>query len=208
MGINEKRFVVLQRQPGRNVFTMSREVAAVYDLPQTIDERNGWLHDGEGSINPRMQAVEHLEIILRWVSSFKQASLTVMGIRWLCVLLVLSPALVNVKLPSKFARWKNEFAGELKGDPEQTGQVLRRVLRWVSAPANIELVGLRGYVLLYATRNDLLGGMTCEAIGRMKGTSRQGVNKLVQEFRDAFGGMMSQTMRSESNRKRCRKAKI
>jgi len=71
----------------------------------------------------------------------------------------------------------------------------------------LSAIGHRTLAAIYVLRPDLLDGEPLCDIGSGSGISRQGLSKLVSDFRDCFGGVRNRTMKSDETRARCRAAR-
>jgi len=81
-------------------------------------------------------------------------------------------------------------------------------LEWLSRGTSLSQWGQRVLAAVYVLRPGLIESPTLEAIGALNNKTRQAVDKLVQDFRDTFGGIKSRAMRPEENRKRCKRAQL
>lgn len=87
------------------------------------------------------------------------------------------------------------------------GNFLARVYVWVSEARDIIGLGKRQWVQLYVLRPDLIKGQTMEQFGALDSTTRQGMDKLVQEFRATFK-IKGRNMRSDETRLKCQKSQL
>jgi hypothetical protein len=87
------------------------------------------------------------------------------------------------------------------------GSFLARVYVWVSEARDIVGMGKRQWVQLYVLRPDLIRGQTMDQFGALDSTSRQGMDKLVQEFRATFG-IRGRNMRSDETRLKCQQSHL
>lgn len=85
------------------------------------------------------------------------------------------------------------------------GTLLSRIYVWVSEAKDIVAMGKRQWVQLYIIRPDLIKGQTLDQFGAEDSVTRQGMNKLVQEFRATFG-IRGRNMRSDETRLQCQKS--
>ncbi len=85
------------------------------------------------------------------------------------------------------------------------GNILSRVYVWVAEARDLVALGKRQWVQLYVLRPDLIKGQTLDQFGALDSVSRQGMDKLVQEFRATFG-IRGRNMRSDETRLQCQKS--
>ena len=88
------------------------------------------------------------------------------------------------------------------------GLVFGRVFVWCREAADLGAIGVRGDIIAYVIRPELLDAATNAQIGSPTNSTRQAVNKLVCEFRDTFAGIRARTMRGETTRAACRAAQL
>lgn len=143
---------------------------------------------------------------LTWCA--KANNLVEMGRRLLAVLHVWRPSLVAGLAQAIERQLANEFRDEVGGGDDQGGSVLGPVLEWARRGTSLSQLGQRLLAMAYVLRPALIGGKTLAAIGGLTGKTRQAVDKLVQDFRDTFGGVKSRNMRPEQNRLVCRNAQL
>lgn len=84
--------------------------------------------------------------------------------------------------------------------------VFGRVFAWAREAASISALGIRANIIAYVVQRGLLDEATNAEIGREVNNTRAAINKLVQEFREAFKGIRTGSMRDESTRHACRRA--
>ena len=85
----------------------------------------------------------------------------------------------------------------------EVAEKFARVLEWASRASSLVGMGQRMYVVLYAMRPALIEGMTLEQMGKLNGSTRQAVDKLICDFRDTFGGIQTRNERSDATRRKC-----
>ena len=86
--------------------------------------------------------------------------------------------------------------------------VFGRVFVWAREAPLLSALGIRANVIAYVVRPSLLDQATNKQIGAPLNNTRAAINKLVQEFREAFAGIRASSMRDESTRHACRRAQF
>lgn len=138
----------------------------------------------------------------------KATNLPEMGRRLLAVLHIWRPSLVEGLAQQIERQLAEEFRDQVGGDDDKSGGALGSVLEWARRGTSLSQLGQRLLAIAYVLRPALIGGQTLAAIGSATGKTRQAVDKLVQDFRDTFGGLRSRNMRPEENRLVCRNAQL
>jgi hypothetical protein len=199
----------------RNDDENSDPVERMAIVPAEKDDRRVDIADFASVTLDELDALsEQFGSALQWASAGRP-DLLVMGARWVTMLTVMRPCeLREMQLP---ARAMKQRAFQLRGaigaelDPIATGYFYRRLFAWVRDCTSLGQLGQRGYSLIYVMRNDLLGGMTCEQIGSLRGgdgDTRQAANKPIQDFRDTFRGFKNGAMRDDETRKKCKRSQL
>jgi hypothetical protein len=89
---------------------------------------------------------------------------------------------------------------------QETGEVYRRLLEWLSRGSSLSGLGERLQLVAFNLRPDLIDGATNQALGEPKNKSRQALNKVLQCIRDTFAGIRARCMRDDSTRLACQHA--
>ena len=129
-----------------------------------------------------------------------------MGQRLLIVMYAWRPALVAGLALEIERELIEQFRRDVSGGDD--GNALGSVLEWARRGATLAQIGQRLLAMVYVVCPGAIEGLTLADIGRKFNKTRQAIDKLVQDFRDTFGGMKSRSMRSEQNRLICRKAQL
>lgn len=136
-------------------------------------------------------------------------TLVAVGNRLLAVLHIWRPVLVAGMVIEReldeAERFERERASEL-GAPSvsEIGRGLGAALEWMRRGKTIAAIGQRAMAAAYVLAPAAIGGATLAEIGAYSNKTRQAIDKLVQDFRDTFGGLRSRAMRGEEHRRRCR----
>jgi len=138
---------------------------------------------------------------LAWAVQGK--TLVHMGQRLAAMMVLWSPALLQgVQLEIR-----RDLVAELQ-DAEWGASCPRELLEWLSRGNSLSQWGQRVLVVTYVVAPELLPVPTLREIGGFNQTTRQAVDRLVQDCRDTFSGMKSRAMRSDENRLICRTAQL
>lgn len=87
------------------------------------------------------------------------------------------------------------------------GNFMARVYVWVSESKDLVGLGKRQWVQLYVLRPDLIAGQTLDQFGSLDNVTRQGMDKLVQEFQDTFH-IKGRNQRTTETRIQCQRAQL
>lgn len=113
---------------------------------------------------------------------------------------------------SNGASYSHHPMDDMEPEPESVdfrafGNFLARIYVWVSEARDIVGMGKRQWVQLYVLRPDLIRGQTMDQFGAQDNATRQGMDKLVQEFRATFG-IKGRNMRSDETRLKCQNSHL
>jgi hypothetical protein len=128
------------------------------------------------------------------------------GQRWLAVMMIWRSPLV-AGLALQMEREFLEDAQKNVGNDDDDGSA-GRVLEWARRGGSVSQVGNRVMAMAYVMLPNAIQAMSLQAIGNMTNKTRQAVDKIVQDFRDTFGGIRSRNMRDDKNRLICRFAQL
>lgn len=129
-----------------------------------------------------------------------------MGARMLTMFDVLAPELkagMNLPIPRAM---REQLKRAISSDAFRLGEFFWLPLVWVRKCTSLDQLGKRGFAMISILAGDLIDSMTCAAIGALDNKTRQAANKLMQDFRDSFGGIKSLPMRGKITRKRCKQS--
>jgi hypothetical protein len=131
-------------------------------------------------------------------------SLVEIGQRWLLVMTIWrSPLIAGVQM--EFERELMDAAAREVGDDDGGSG---HVMEWVRRAGKVSQIGQRVMVAAYVLAPAIIGSASLEVIGRLNNKTRQAVNKVVQDFRDSFGGIKNRAMRDDSTRLLCKIAQL
>lgn len=129
------------------------------------------------------------------------------GQRWLAVMYIWRSALIagmTVEIDREMAA---EAIREVGDDDSKGGSEF--VLEWGVRGNRLSQIGQRVMAIAYVQLPAAIGDATLAAIGAICGNkTRQAIDKLVQDFRDTFGGMRSSMMRDDNHRLTCKKSQL
>ncbi|MDR3406361.1 MAG: hypothetical protein P4L99_28005 [Chthoniobacter sp.] len=129
------------------------------------------------------------------------------GRRWLMVMHIWrSPLIAGLQL--EFERERLEECRKRVGEDDGNGPTSGRLMEWVRRGGSFSQLGQRVLAMAYVMKPLAIGSASLEAIGRWRNNSRQAVDKMVQDFRDSFGGARSRNMRDDDNRLTCKFAQL
>jgi len=126
------------------------------------------------------------------------------GQRWLLVMHIWrSPLVAGLQL--EFEReLEAECENQVGGDDGSSGHIME----WTRRGTSLSQIGQRVWVVAYILAPAVIGSATLQLIGSFTNKTRQAVNKIVQDFRDTFGGVRSRAMRDDSTRLLCKIAQL
>ena len=162
--------------------------------PAEIDAEPGW----------ERELADGFAKAMAWAAAGK--TLVEIGQRLTIILHAWKPALL--------AGLQLEIERELADDFEEAcadagpSQLAGPVLEWISRGSSLSQWGQRFLAAIYVVSPGLIQAPTLARIGAQNNKTRQAVDKLVQDFRDTFGGIKSRAMRPEQNRITCRNAQL
>ncbi len=162
----------------------------------------------EGAIEPEEEHEidDAFSKALAWATQGK--TLVQIGQRLGIILHIWKPALLRglqIEIQRERAA---DFSRELGEDLADDTGAAGLFLEWLSRGTSLSQWGQRVLAAIYVLRPQLVGAPTLAAIGAHNNKTRQAVDKLVQDFRDTFGGVKSRAMRPDENRKRCKRAQL
>lgn len=141
---------------------------------------------------------------LRW--ALDGADLVEMGARSAVMVASLRPDLAT-GLPLD-EELRDRFFKRVNGDYLATGLVFGRALEWARRGSALSVLGERLYLMAYVLRPQLINAMTLARIGQLTNKTRQAKDRLANDLRDVFAGLKARTMRSDTTRKKCRRAQM
>lgn len=174
--------------------------------PPEVGEWNHPSHAIEATPEDEAELGKAFGAALGWCA--KGGSVVEMGRRLLVVLHIWRPSLVAGLTLENERTLVEEFRRDIDQGSGGSGSALGPVLEWARRGTSLAQLGQRFLAMAYVLRPHIIGGATLAAIGALTNKTRQAVDKLVQDFRDTFGGLRSRTMRSEANRITCRRAQL
>jgi hypothetical protein len=158
----------------------------------------------EGTIEDESELAATFGEALAWCS--QGSDVVDMGRRLTVVLHLWRPSLVAGMTLEIEREMTEEFRCWVQCDAPCDRGNLGPVLEWARRGTSLGQLGQRVLAMTYVLKPHAIGAPTLAAIGALTNKTRQAVDKLVQDFRDTFGGVKSRNMRSEANRITCRHA--
>lgn len=176
------------RKPGRDEPVFERDIS------------------GDLSVDATEEDCRELEAAIMRALHWALAGKTVVevGMRFLLVMQVWkSPLIAGLQL--QFERELLDECAQNVGDDDGSSGHL---MEWIRRGGTVSQVGQRVMAMAYVLNPSAIGSASLQAIGACTNKTRQAVCKIVQDFRDSFGGIRSRAMRPDSTRLLCKIAQL